>query len=558
MKIQNIVLLGGIILFFSACFQETEKKNPAVVSVVPADGASKISVLTKLEVAFSNDVDVDSLNASIIELEYAGTYYTKQYMHTVYHDRMSIGCAFCHGVVSSSQMPALLNKPYEYVAEASKYKVPTSIAYDSSTKTVTFSPLKPLEYAGTYELRLNGIKDVNGKDVPPFAASFSTSENQILATLRPAQSGKNFTVYSYEAGKTVLYNAAGPDGDWQATEDNVVSAYTAGFLDENGRQEKVVYYGDSGGDGQWFTENDVVQGYDRYIFDPNGKLNKIVYYDSSGSNGVWFDDDDEIKNYQSYSYNGSGNLVAALYYANSGLDKMWFSDDDVAEGNCLSSVFDANGKKILIITYSAAGPDENWNTEDDLVSSYRRMEYDSNGQLSHTIAYKEAGLDGKWSNEDDVVSAYTGYSYDTQGNQTKIVNYLGAGDDNSWFTPDDVISSYDAFTFNDTGNETRYVIYNNSGSDGVWFSEDDQIANYQSFEYNDNGQLQFQKFSNNSPGVDGVWFTSDDPLATYIQFVYDPNGNLSMSIIYSSPGQDGLWFTQDDVKQQETNFASQL
>jgi hypothetical protein len=158
-----------------------------ITSSNPANGATKVSILSSIQVTVSESLDTTTVTLSSISLR----------------------TDYAHGNNSA---------------------VKGVVSYDDATKTIIFTPSRKLFNDSKYALTLSGVKDLFGNIMPDSKISFTTYMNLILRdTNYTAGSVSSYGTYTYDANgnqtKYVYYNGAGADATWFTADDVVQYEY---------------------------------------------------------------------------------------------------------------------------------------------------------------------------------------------------------------------------------------------------------------------------------------------------------------------------------------------
>jgi hypothetical protein len=359
----HIVLISFLLL--GSC-SDNKDSNP-IVSNSPENGADKVSVVTTVTVTFADHIDSENINTGDITLVYKSDQLTKGFVPaTINHDAfVAHRCVFCHADTAQAQDSVSTwsgMTKWSYITDKQEYTVKGSISVDPASRTVTFKPDSPLEYAAEYELVFNNIADTSGNPLNIESVVFRTYENPTTFSLTPnlVENTKQVTKHLYDMPdgitRHVNYNSPGQDETWN-TDDDVIDSYYADILTASGLHDKIVGYSVSGADGIWFTSDDEVKNYRHFMFNDQGKLDRVAFYNGTGPDNAWFTNDDELLSYERFKYDTSGRFIARLLYTESGQDNTWFTADDVVEQGYGKQQYDDINKQNFAISYINAGMD---------------------------------------------------------------------------------------------------------------------------------------------------------------------------------------------------------
>jgi hypothetical protein len=433
---------------------------PKVVSVTPTDGTTQVSVLlSSISIVFDEPLDPATIDG--ISVWANGTRWTGE------------------------------------------------LTYDDATRTVRFTPARPLERNARHTVVVGAVTDLAGNLAEETRSSFFTYV------------GSPLEVLTYANGS--------------------VTHRQRYVLDTNGRWSDILEYADRGQDGTWQTPDDVASGRRGYVYRADGAELEERSYQGSGGDGTWGTPDDVIASVWTWTVDAEGRPQTAALATGPGSDSAWGTADDELNTR---DVFTWQGDlKTGDVTYYQPGPDGMWRTADDVVLSYTSLQYDTEGRLQRRIDVTDPGADGMWQTADDPVGLYLGYTYDSDGHRAREVRYVDRGPDVQWFTADDVIGDALVYQHTPEGLETSLIAHIGSGADGIWFTTDDEVSTRLSSGYDARGLLTFQHYE--MAGADGAFGTADDRV---LRFVYTSDAmgrNVDVSG-YDHPGADGIWGTSDD------------
>ena len=425
----------------------------------------------------------------------------------------------------------------EALPEATPVKGTVRINRD--LQTVTFQPLRPLEYGQTYRLEIASPSGTR------LMTRFTTFRNPVAQRLFYRQGELDrYQWFRYDDRGDLVerldYAAPGDDQKW-FTEADVIDARVAFIRSETALTE--IRYRGRGADRRWRTADDEVASYHRIEYGAAGEPLRRFSGTAAGADGRWFTEDDVSREYVAYFYGSdrSARVSRRVVYASTGKDGKRYTADDVV--NYYESYFYSDeGKVERLIRFDGQGKDRRWFTSDDVIDSYNQMIVEA--QWRGQGFYRGPGDDGKWLTADDVLHSYR-KDIETDG-KMMFVYFTGPGADGIWRNDDDEIRYYTVYEYNDNGHRTRFVKYDSRGPDKRWFTRDDGVATYSTYSYNSSGsRTSFLRFS--GKGADGIWFTADDEVRDYETYEYDRLGNRTELIHYQSPGPDRVWFSSDDT-----------
>ncbi|MFC1523282.1 Ig-like domain-containing protein [Thermodesulfobacteriota bacterium] len=528
---------------------EADTTPPTIISSNPPDGATKVNILTDIEITVSEHLDESTVNTTTITITYKENIFGSE----------TERCA---------------------------------VTYDKLRKVITVHPLKPLISSKSYNVVFSSIKDLAGNIMADTSITFRAHQNPMTFSVSymdgdvyvyytqtfdtvgnlirradydgPGSDGIWFTVddtvryssvYSYDAdgNNTQNYSPDGPglDGIW-FTIDDELSYYTVYTFNTNGKSTQRIIYSEFGLDGIWFTDDDVISSYHAFTRDDNGNMTLDVFYIGKGLDDIWYTDDDVVSSYHTYIYDTDGNCTqSAFYHGGPGPDGTWFTNDDVVY-SYYAYTYSPDGNRTRFISQNGPGPDGTWFTDDDDVKFYNDYIYNTDEKMTRSIEYKEFGLDGIWFTDDDVIGKFIAYTYDTDGNKTMKVRYNGPGPDGILFTDDDDVDHYEARSYDTDGKMTRYIDFTESGPDGIWLTDDDFFRSYRDYTYDTDRAKNLSVIYFEGP--DGTWFTDDDEIWHYYHYIYDSNRILTMTVSYSGTGPDGIWLTDDDITSSQSEY----
>ena len=383
----------------------TDDATPfAFVSADPVDGASPVSVWTKMTVVFASEVNAANLDPSAITVTEWG---------------------------------------YEL-------RGPVQVGTDGNS--LVFTPSKPVRYNTPYEWSVGAIEGADGRNSQPMTLSFTTYLNPLTRNTTYDAGGQvtGWTGYFtlVDIPITATYVGAGVDGVWP-TADDEVSTDTASELDAEARTTRRAVLVGAGPDATWFTLDDVPSGYNTYEYDAvSGRLAREVRYNGAGTDGLWFTADDNATLHLDKTYDMDGNTDTELAYNQPGPDGIWLTADDVAYSGCEQ---DWQGGMYVSRTCARdPGLDGVWFTGDDEINAVEVHTYEG-AELVRFTTFDGPGVDTTWHTADDDVLSYRTYTHSANNLLVRQVSYSEAGVDGLWFTADDVVSSHHTYTYNAGG-----------------------------------------------------------------------------------------------------------
>jgi hypothetical protein len=376
--------------------------------------------------------------------------------------------------------------------------LPGTVAYDATTNTISFTPLRPLNFDSTYQLHIGAVTDPSGN----------------------AFEGVAFQVHTVVNGIT---------HETQYT-NNVISGSVENTPDALGRPAKVVAYDKDG----------TALSHEEYNYRVFGEWEQYRRY-AAGNDNKWNTSDDPVVVRDEYTYDMTDD-ARLMKFAEFADDQTMRIDYAWTDRNLTSTK-----------TYDNSGDDLMWNTPDDRGPQWREWMQDAAGVIIRTTTHNN-GADRLPGTTDDFISSSTVFDSDaTTYAVMKQTMYGDAGLDLTWLTNDDVVANYATFANDSRGLVLTRVGYSSKGNDMTWFTNDDVISSRQTSTYNVNGQeTNHDSFS--AAGNDGMWGTTDDVLLSYTTTEYDAAGNRTKQTLYMGAGNDGIWHTSDDLKAVERTF----
>lgn len=291
MKTTIILLYLVCLILTIACKKDESDKSdktlPVIVSSIPADGTVKVSILSKIDIIFSEDLDSTTVNETNIVLK------TK-----------------------------------------SNTSITRTLTYNDAGKKITVTPSRPLTTATSYKCTLSGIKDASGNEMASQTFTFRTFVNpQIKYVYYTGGNVSLYYIYTLDSNgnktQSIYYNGAGDDTIWFNGDDVINNKYEAYTYDAKGNMINRIYYKGAGADTSWLTNDDIVDNYYTNIYDVNCNRTRYIAYSGAGINTTWFDDDDVVSYYGITTYDENGNEIQSTSYSGAGTDTDWFSGDDV-------------------------------------------------------------------------------------------------------------------------------------------------------------------------------------------------------------------------------------
>lgn len=443
---------------------------PRIASITPADGASRISVLTSISVTFDEPLDPATIGAATVR-----------------------------------------------VRRSSQSVRSGAVGYDDATRTITFTPAQPLVY-GTYWIDVAGVDDLAGNTSAAVTSKFRTFINAHTGSIYyDAGTIIGRSQYTLDAegwwADNLNFSDPGQDQTW-VTADDVIDGRATYQHDADGSVQQFLGYSGPGADQTWRTADDVVSNATVYAIGPQGRGDGYSSYSGPGPDGVWSTADDVLRLYRTNTWEGD-QLVGTTAYDAPGPDGVWRTGDDVIS-SYEERELDGDGRLVRIVRYEAAGLDGIWKTADDVVSQYTSRTYDSNGHLARDVNFIQAGADGQWFTSDDGILFAKSYVSSPAGLELRRTDSQGAGPDGVWFTPDDkgylFVSSYDA---RGLWIERRTIFH---GPDGMLGTPDDVGSSLEVYDYDQDGNRTERRYYNDA-GPDKILKTADDHLG--VRGAYD-------------------------------------
>jgi hypothetical protein len=404
---------------------------PKVVSVSPT---GNVSVLAKLTVTFDEPLDASTVTAANVRLT------------------------------------ARLDDSFP--------QVPGTVTSDASS--ITFTPMRPLNFDGIYELQVGAVADTSGNAFAGDTIPIHTVVNVI--THETQYNAANQVSGSVEIG----IDATGHMTTMIAKDVNgVATSHEEYEFRADGAWFKYRRY-DIGTDNKWNTPDDPVILRDEYTYDAADKLKLTTFaefageqtmridyswnarslatskvFDSPGDDLAWNSPDDRGPQWRDNTQDTTGAIIRQTFH-NSGADglPMVGNDDFIMS----STVFERDPTTFAVTKqtmYGGPGGDMMWLTNDDAVANYSTFTTDSRGLVLTRTLYSNANAitgrqvitydaNGLETNRDSFngngeLFNYTTTEYDSTGMRTKQVLYTGAGNDGDWHTPDDIKAVERAF-----------------------------------------------------------------------------------------------------------------
>lgn len=384
--------------------------------------------------------------------------------------------------------------------------VPGTIAYDTTTNTISFTPMRPLTYDAIYELQIGAVTDANGN----------------------AFAGANLPFHA-------VINAVTRETSYT---NNAISYYVAYELDANGHQAKHVAHASWGTNMTWFDDDDPASGHEESDYASDGLYLAYRQY-TAGADMMPATNDDPVVLRDEYTYDTDKRLTKFAELA--------------AEQTVRIDYNWADRKLMTSQTFDNPGDDNVWNTADDRGPQWRDLTQDMTGATTRLTVHNNGG-DQMPVTTDDFISQSTTYERDpTTFVVTKQIVYGGPGTDMMWLTNDDAVASYITMATDTHGLLITRVAYSMKGNDMTWFTPDDVISSRQVSTY-DGKLCETNRDNFNGAGNDGAWGTPDDALLGYTTTEYDAAGNRTKQRLYTGAGNDGDWHTPDDELAVERAF----
>ncbi len=563
-----LVVLCAAILACNHSEESSQDSAPTLLSSSPAEftfaAAEGLPVSVLFQPAVTLDVDIDPASLATASITLQMTYCIPDQgcgRKLDMHGRQSRGqCAMCHSVYDAASPEGSTKEHLRiemFFVDRTSDPVDGTAQWDASTRTLTFSPARPLARGASYTLMMSGIRDLNGATLTDMTVSFDTVSNPVAVETTYLESGE---VEFYMANdldprgrvlRSRKYTSAGPDGVWH-TDDDVLGLYVANQYDSNDLLSEQTIIGGPGPDNVWLNEDDLIATLYRYETDQR-HLTRLVIVTAAGGDGLWRTDDDLVERYWAFRYNTQGTLVRLGQYSGAGPDGMFFTVDDIAASNSIvwQADTDATGRDARITAYYDSGVDGIWETPDDTVAWRDDIIQNAADFTSTTVRYIP-GNDGKWFTDDDVVANYVMEKYDASGRLLNSDYAVSPGADGVWFTGDDAFNSKFRQSYADDGSLVQADFLYSSRDTG-WAQFD--LMYYDQYDYNADAQLTRSSRFNGS-GPDNTWYTSDDVLQSLTMSEYDTNGNRLSTTSIRGAGVDGQWNTPDDVHLRDLIFAT--
>jgi hypothetical protein len=394
----------------------------AITSITPADGATKVGVLSKVTVQLSGDADASSVTRTSAVLTWGD----------------------------------------------SKRVVPAAVSYDATAHAITIAPSVPLQTGATYKVAITGVT-AGGAPVAPASAHFLTVYNptKYYAGLDVTGKKLSLTNYGYNADGTRAWWAtatAGSDGVF-GTADDGRSSYDAVTYPAAGK-ERFIYASGAGTDGTWGTADDPISMYIDLSYGTPGVLSDDYY--NPGADGVVGNADDVATNVATFTYDAMDRSLRDAYGSAGPDGKAGTADDTVSYDYRYVYTSGADYDRVY---YPGPGADGVWQTADDKPTTYEQVHRDGNGAFS-SFTFRNVGADGLAETADDTTTGIWAYQLDAKEQPSKFVIYNATGADGQWGTADDVVGNYYAYTYDADGNWTEYQGWS-LGADGKPFTADD-------------------------------------------------------------------------------------
>ena len=471
---------------------------PTLVSSTPADGATKVSVITKLTFVFSEDLDPSTVTSAAFKL--VQNHYT--------------------GLTTPS------------------LSMHVATSYDAATHTVTVTPDRPMSYdgcstdaapdynaatgCGGYVLDYGmGVKDAAGNAFAPGTLRFRTVINSMSKrTYYNSSTGAVSAAYNHAldaAGHVVkqFYESAGADQIFGNADDSYSSVQQWFYGADNQVTQQRGFA--AGPDGKLNTNDDVISYLYTYTYDASGREIERTYISAPGPDAQWGTADDIIGNYMAIAYDASGMPTKETYYNSAGTDTVWHTADDRVSSWIVAT---NTGRNRTAWQYYEPGPDLLPMTSDDIEYERQEFTYDANGNATSLKDFYDKGPDMMWNTADDLQDEFISYTLDARGNSTAMKYTYGPGTDMIWGTPDDPINGYGANAFDVNECLSSVSNFNTAGADMTWGTADDVLGSHVDSTYSATGNRTGVQYLN-GVGPDNVWRTGDDRVA--YKYDYDQN-----------------------------------
>jgi hypothetical protein len=324
-----------------------------------ADGATKIDIRSALRVTFTEALDPSSVTTDHVHLDSTG------------------------------------------------FTVPVTFSYDSTTSTITVTPVAALHHDTGYVLTVDGLRASSGNEVPAAASHFTTwvnSQFDVLLHGQAANSGATHWVTTLDAdghpAQMVGTDALGN------VKDCTTYIYAGGIAQSSTQS-------DPGPDGKCLTADDDPQETLRNVHDANGALVAIDHFNGAGTGPAF--------GRESFAYDALGDTASDLFYLAGPDGQVGTGDDQLSDG--WVSTYDGQGL-LLHTVYNGsggAGPDGVLFTNDD-IDQVRVFTPGTGGAPDVLISYDDPGPDGRWLTSDDIADGYTKDWHDARGNVVQSIS----------------------------------------------------------------------------------------------------------------------------------------
>jgi hypothetical protein len=393
--------------------------GPEIISITPADGAQRVSVLSDVAIEVTTSLDPATIDGTSVVLR---------------------------------------NMAGEIVVNG-------DVSYDDGAKQIVFTPSIPLLWGATYELALSSVTDPDGFPLADTTVTFQTYRNPMTRTTNYSRTEINhYWNYINDADgfntRVQIYDEPGGDDTWM-TSDDVMSSYVDYEYDD-GRWVAGITHPGPGPDQQWFTADDEISAYSVTDWGERGLRTAIWSYNGPGNDGEWRTGDDELNVVTGYEYDDGGHLVEMKRSSAPGSDGVHLTDDDTYDFTW-SWDFDADGRQVKWYAYGADGA----------LTTHRSYTYDSNGALLGYVYYNNPGADQTWLTADDGIQNHYAYQLTPERLNARFIYYAGTGPDEDWLTSDDTMQSHTEYSYDSLGNRTATDWHNDPGTDGQWLTDDD-------------------------------------------------------------------------------------
>lgn len=354
-------------------------------------------------------------------------------------------------------------------------RMPARMTVDGSR--VVVQPAEAVPWGVVQEVRLVGLRDPSGTQLPAEVRTFRTARNPLISefSTAPSSAGAGRRCEVDEQGQVTgcLEYAAGlgPDGlpgtaddPPVATIDHVYSEGRLAWTDTRTNHntvtvlERTVYtYGvrdvprgttwNLGPDDQFGTDDDGLVVEEELVYGPQAFVTHRLAWTAAG----------DLARGERWLVSDRGDDLGRLQITGWGPDRTYGTADDcVADG--WVGIVDARGQ-LVREQYTDPGPDCVVLTEDDEVLAERWYTHDDRGARSAFVQVDPAGA----------ITHTWVYAWDRHGHPTRETLYEGHPD----LTPGDPLVALWIDTELDAGRRTVERTYYGPGPDLTWFTADD-------------------------------------------------------------------------------------